>query len=82
MPHFHISKYITISDLVQGFLMTTSKQQAMLNYLEFRLVNLVDLLEDKIDPISHQFIVEEAYDILNDFDDAFTLKELSSLTDN
>ncbi len=56
--------------------MKPHERDALIKYLEFRLVGLVDSVKDDIDPIVEKRLVEEAHDILTDIEDSFIVQEL------
>ena len=56
--------------------MKPHERDALIKYLEFRLVGLVDSVKDDVDPIVAKQLVEEAHDILSDIEDSFIVQEL------
>ena len=56
--------------------MKPQERDALIKYLEFRLVGLVDSVKDDVDPIVAKRLVEEAHDILTDIEDSFIVQEL------
>ncbi len=56
--------------------MKPHERDALIKYLEFRLVGLVDSVKDDVDPIVEKRLVEEAHDILTDIEDSFIVQEL------
>ncbi len=56
--------------------MKPQERDALIKYLEFRLVGLVDSVKDDVDPIVAKRLVEEAHDILSDIEDSFIVQEL------
>ena len=56
--------------------MKPHERDALIKYLEFRLVGLVDSVKDDVDPIVAKRLVEEAHDILSDIEDSFIVQEL------
>ncbi len=56
--------------------MKPHERDALIKYLEFRLVGLVDSVKDDVDPIVEKQLVEEAHDILTDIEDSFIVQEL------
>lgn len=57
--------------------MLPNERDALIKYLEFRLVGLVDSVQDDIDSLLEQRLLEEAYDILTDIEDSFIINELT-----
>ena len=51
--------------------MKPHERDALIKYLEFRLVGLVDSVKDDVDPIVAKRLVEEAHDILSDIEDLY-----------
>lgn len=56
--------------------MKPHERDALIKYLEFHLVGLVDSVKDDVDPIVEKRLVEEAHDILTDIEDSFIVQEL------
>lgn len=56
--------------------MTANQRDAVIQYLEYRLVGMIDTVRDDIDDLLEQRLLEEAYDILNDIEDSFIIKQL------
>ena len=56
--------------------MKSHERDAIIKYLEFRLVGLVDSISDDVDSISKQRLILEAHDILTDIEDSFIIQEI------
>lgn len=51
--------------------MTNDQKEALLTYIDNRLMDLCEQLESHVDPDTIGFLYESMYEVLNDFEDTF-----------